>query len=235
MHLALQRWSRISVLAVLALGGVLAVHFFRTYRPANTLILVPANDFGGSMKAAVKDPALSVIGGSMEGIGAADAQPHNETERMRDSLAKAPVNPHSNEPDTPSFFHNVVAPPLQRRHNERQQAVVDMFKHAWMGYTKYAWGHDELLPISKSGTTSYGMGMTIIDSMDTMWLMGLTEEFHRAREWVASSLNIVGNHREVSVFETNIRVLGGLLAAYHLSNDHIFLQKAVSALGFIVV
>ena len=52
---------------------------------------------------------------------AADAQPHNETDRMRDSSAEASINPHSNEPDTPSFFYNAIAPPL---HNERQQAVA---------------------------------------------------------------------------------------------------------------
>ena len=121
--------------------------------------------------------------------------------------------------------HSVVS---TREQTERQRAVVEMFKHAWSGYTQYAWGKDELLPLTKEGTSSYGMGMTIIDSLDTMWLMGLREEFGRARDWVANSLNIAGNHKEVSLFETNIRVLGGLLAAYHLSNDSIFLEKAVS-------
>ena len=111
---------------------------------------------------------------------------------------------------------------------ERQQVVVEMFRHAWKGYTSFAWGSDELLPLTKTGTSSYGLGLTIVDSLDTMWLMGLTEEFQEARKWVANSLNIAGNHREVSVFETNIRVLGGLLSAYHLSKDDVFLRKAVS-------
>ena len=106
--------------------------------------------------------------------------------------------------------------------------VVEMFRHAWKGYTSFAWGSDELLPLTKTGTSSYGLGLTIVDSLDTMWLMGLTEEFQEARKWVANSLNIAGNHREVSVFETNIRVLGGLLSAYHLSKDDVFLRKAVS-------
>ena len=114
------------------------------------------------------------------------------------------------------------------RHNERQTAVVDMFKHAWKGYREFAWGKDELLPLVKEGNTTLGLGLTIVDSLDTMWLMGLTEEFHEAREWVANNLDIAGNHHEVSVFETNIRILGGLLAAYHLSKDGVFLQKAVS-------
>ena len=33
---------------------------------------------------------------------------------------------------------------------------------------------------------------------------------------------------DVNLFETTIRVLGGLLSAYHLSNDEVFLDKAVS-------
>ena len=113
-------------------------------------------------------------------------------------------------------------------HNERQKAVVEMFKHAWNGYKAYAWGKDELLPVSKTGTTNYRMGLTIVDSLDTMWLMGLTEEFKKARDWVADHLNFASIHQQVSVFETNIRILGGLLAAYHLSNDNMFLGKAVS-------
>ena len=119
---------------------------------------------------------------------------------------------------------------LQRKHNKRQKAVVEMFKHAWNGYKAYAWGKDELLPVSKTGTTNYRMGLTIVDSLDTMWLMGLTEEFKKARDWVADHLNFASVHGKVSVFETNIRILGGLLAAYHLSNDNMFLGKAVSVL-----
>lgn len=146
-----------------------------------------------------------------------------------------PINLPSNEEKPPpvnTFSSRVtIAPPLQIRHNERQAAVVNTFKHAWMGYTQYAWGKDELLPITRTSTNTYGMGLTIIDSLDTMWLMGLTEEFKKARDWVGNSLDIVGNHRTVNLFETNIRVMGGLLAAYHLSNDKIFLQKAVSGVS----
>ena len=125
-----------------------------------------------------------------------------------------------------------IGPPLQRAHNEQQKAVVAAFKHAWKGYTDYAWGHDELLPMSRRGANSFGMGLTIIDSLDTIWLMGLSEEFEKARQWVANRMNIVGNRNSVSVFETTIRVLGGLLSAYHLSNDKIFLQRAVSCSSY---
>jgi len=52
-------------------------------------------------------------------------------------------------------------------------------------------------------------------------------EFKAARDWVAHNLTFnVG--RDVNLFECTIRILGGLLSAYHLSADDIFLHRAVS-------
>jgi len=59
--------------------------------------------------------------------------------------------------------------------NDRMEAVVAAFRHSWQGYRTYAWGHDELLPISKSHAEWFGAGLTLIDSLDTMYIMGLTE------------------------------------------------------------
>ncbi|XP_077986058.1 endoplasmic reticulum mannosyl-oligosaccharide 1,2-alpha-mannosidase-like isoform X2 [Glandiceps talaboti] len=110
--------------------------------------------------------------------------------------------------------------------NPRQEAVVAAFKHAWSGYKKYAWGHDELKPISKTHSEWFRLGLTLIDSLDTMYIMGLTEEFQEARDWVANTLDVNPNV-DVNLFETTIRVLGGLLSTYHLSGDTVFLDKAV--------
>ena len=118
---------------------------------------------------------------------------------------------------------------LKILHTERQEAVVEAFKHAWSSYKKYAWGEDDLLPMSKtSSSVDYGMAMTMVDSLDTLWLMGLQEEFDEARAWLDEHFNLDLLARNVVVFEVNIRVLGGLLSAYHLSGDDLFLQKAVS-------
>lgn len=122
-----------------------------------------------------------------------------------------------------------LGPALQLEHNPSQAAVVRAIKHAWKGYKDFAWGKDELLPISKSGSSSpFGLGMTIVDCLDVLWLVGLQDEFDEARDWVKDSMNIVTNTKTVSLFETNIRVLGGLLSAYHLSQEQIFLDRAVS-------
>ena len=108
----------------------------------------------------------------------------------------------------------------------RRESVKQGMQHAWKGYKKYAWGRDEVKPISNKGQDNWGgMGVTLVDSLDTLWLMGMKTEFAEARDWVANSLTF-DRAGTVSVFETTIRELGGLLAAYDLSQDEVFLKKA---------
>lgn len=69
-----------------------------------------------------------------------------------------------------------------------------MMQHAWNGYVAHAWGANELRPISKTGHSasifgSSSMGATIVDALDTLYIMGMKEEFDKARTWVAVSLN----------------------------------------------
>lgn len=89
---------------------------------------------------------------------------------------------------------------------ERRQKVKEAMLHAWSSYEKYAWGQDELQPQSRSGINSFGgLGATLIDSLDTLYIMGLDEQFQRAREWVANSLDFNKDY-DASVFETTIRL-----------------------------
>ncbi|WRX27259.1 Glycoside hydrolase family 47 - like 4 [Theobroma cacao] len=109
---------------------------------------------------------------------------------------------------------------------QRREKVKEAMIHAWSSYEKYAWGNDELQPQSKNGVNSFGgLGATLIDSLDTLYIMGLDEQFQRAREWVANSLDFNKDY-DASVFETTIRVVGGLLSAFDLSGDKVFLEKA---------
>ncbi|MGK3734611.1 MAG: hypothetical protein ACI90V_001448 [Bacillariaceae sp.] len=108
----------------------------------------------------------------------------------------------------------------------RRYHVKKAMQHAYHGYEKYAFGMDELTPTSKSGHNNWGgIGTTLVDSLDTLWLMDMKDEFYRARDWCKTSLdhNI---HKKVSVFETTIRSLGGLLSAYDWSGDQVFLDQA---------
>ncbi|KAF2904912.1 hypothetical protein ILUMI_01268 [Ignelater luminosus] len=109
---------------------------------------------------------------------------------------------------------------------ERQKAVVEAFKHAWKGYKQFAWGHDHLKPISEGYHDWFGLGLTIVDSLDTIYIMGLKNEYAEAREWIDKHLHFDKN-RDVNLFEVTIRVLGGLLSIYHLSGDRMYLNKAI--------
>lgn len=62
----------------------------------------------------------------------------------------------------------------------------------------------------------FNLGLTLVDSLDTLLIMGLRDEFLEARNWVEKSL-AVNPDVDVNLFETTIRVLGGLLASFHLS------------------
>ena len=109
---------------------------------------------------------------------------------------------------------------------ERREAVKAAMKFAWDGYTKCAYGYDELNPLDCTGNSKWhGIGTTIVDSLDTLWLMGMKEEFNKGRDWVKNSLGHDVN-AQVSIFETTIRSLGGLLSAYDWSGDKMFLEKA---------
>ncbi|KAF8798349.1 glycoside hydrolase family 47 protein [Phlegmacium glaucopus] len=113
---------------------------------------------------------------------------------------------------------------------DKRDAVVAAFKHAWSAYERDAMGSDEYHPLSKTGsnlTNSGGVGYTVIDAIDTMQIMGLQEEYNRARDWISTELRF-DRHGNFNTFETTIRILGGLLSAYHLSDeDSLYLEKAI--------
>ena len=103
-------------------------------------------------------------------------------------------------------------------------------RHSWEGYAKHAMGFDEVDPIQLRGSNDLGgLGATVLDSLDSLHLMGLTAQFADATEWVRANFH-AGEEpgADVNVFETTIRCLGGLLSAYDLSAEPIFLERATS-------
>ncbi len=101
------------------------------------------------------------------------------------------------------------------------------FIHAWTGYKKYAWGHDDLKPLSKTHKDWYAQPllMTPVDSLDTMILMGLDEEAAATRAYILDNLSF-DKDIDVQNFEITIRLLGGLITNYQLTNDKRFLNLA---------
>lgn len=119
----------------------------------------------------------------------------------------------------------------------RAKFVRDSACFAWAGcwywhqligrYRRFAWGSDEVRPMSGGRFENWsGIGMTLLDGLDTLELLGLHKEFEKAAEWVETRSNF-DIDRSFSVFETTIRVVGGLLSAYELTKKRVFLDKAV--------
>ncbi|RYD46571.1 MAG: alpha-mannosidase, partial [Sphingomonadales bacterium] len=100
---------------------------------------------------------------------------------------------------------------------------------AWRLYRERAWGMDQIMPIS-GGAESFSikgrhLGLSLIESLDTLWLMELDNEFLFSVNWIRKNLDFDVDG-EVSVFETIIRIVGGLLSAWHACGDPVLLAKA---------
>lgn len=106
--------------------------------------------------------------------------------------------------------------------------IKNMMRHAWDGYRRYAWGEDELAPLRRGAIGMLGpqsLMVTIVDSLDTLMIMRMDEEYIEARDFVLNHLNF-DKYMEVSLFECNIRIMGGLLSAFALSGDGRYVTKA---------
>ncbi|XP_038112488.1 mannosyl-oligosaccharide alpha-1,2-mannosidase IA isoform X3 [Culex quinquefasciatus] len=115
--------------------------------------------------------------------------------------------------------------------HEKREKVKEMMIHAWDNYKLYAWGKNELKPITKRGHSgsifgAYDLGATIVDGLDTLYLMGLHKEFDEGRDWVERKFSLDSVSNDLSVFETNIRFIGGFLTCYAFTGDRLFLEKA---------
>lgn len=110
---------------------------------------------------------------------------------------------------------------------KRRKAVRHVFLRSWNSYKDQAWLWDELRPVTGGGKNTFGgWAATLVDALDTLWIMGLHAEFYEAT--AAAVAMDYGNTTDTAanMFETTIRHLGGLLAAYDLSGEPALLDKA---------
>jgi mannosyl-oligosaccharide alpha-1,2-mannosidase len=133
----------------------------------------------------------------------------------------------------PRSFPKVQAtkfPQTTEQRNNRvfhRDAVKQAFKKCWTSYRERAWLSDELTPIGGEFRNTFGgWGATLVDSLDTLWIMGLKSEFAEAVDAAVTIDFTKSQHEVINVFETTIRYLGGFLAAYDLSGDARLLKKA---------
>ncbi|KAI5806253.1 glycosyl hydrolase family 47-domain-containing protein [Geopyxis carbonaria] len=113
---------------------------------------------------------------------------------------------------------------------KRQAAVKKAFLHSWQIYKEEAWGHDELIPVSGGFRDKFGgWGASLVDALDTLWMMGEVEEFEEAVEAVGLIDFTTTTLNEIPVFETTIRYIGGLIAAHDLTDGKypVLLEKAI--------
>src|SRR6266852_5293187 len=125
------------------------------------------------------------------------------------------------------FFGSSMQAQQRLPRRELANQVRSEFIHAWNGYKKYAWGHDDLKPLSKTYHDWYAPSllMTPVDALDTMILMGLKDEARHTRDYIDKNLSF-DKDIEVQNFEITIRLLGGLLSSYQLSGDRRLLVLA---------
>ncbi|XP_005292797.1 mannosyl-oligosaccharide 1,2-alpha-mannosidase IB isoform X2 [Chrysemys picta bellii] len=84
--------------------------------------------------------------------------------------------------------------PTDKDIREKRDKIKEMMKHAWENYRQYGWGHNELKPIARKGhsTNIFGnsqMGATIVDALDTLYIMGLHDEFREGQDWIDKNLD----------------------------------------------
>ena len=110
---------------------------------------------------------------------------------------------------------------------EMAAKVVEACRHAWNGYRQYAWGWDDLRPLTKDGRNWYKQSllMSPVDAFDTFIMLGMKKEAAEAKELILSKLNF-DTDNDVQLFEITIRLLAALQTGYELDGDKRFLQLA---------
>ncbi|KAI4148007.1 MAG: hypothetical protein L6R39_002926 [Caloplaca ligustica] len=193
----------------------------------------------GSAPQAPKPPAQAPINDQDEKATTPVPLPYLEAEPTTESVKASeryPVKslipiPTGASVKIPKVQHS-FSTETQKEKAEREKrltAVKESFVHAWAGYKKYAWKEDELAPIRGGHATTFGgWGATLVDSLDTLWMMGLKEDFEEAIKALEEIDFSKPRLDQLNVFETTIRYLGGFLGAYDLSGGRypILLDKA---------
>jgi ER degradation enhancer, mannosidase alpha-like 2 len=122
-------------------------------------------------------------------------------------------------------------PPAKTMSDQERLALVERvrgeLRYSWGAYTRHAWGHDELKPLSRTPRDWHAgtLLITPVDALDTLLLLGEKGEAERARAYIAEHLTF-DQDIEVKNFEITIRVLGGLLSAAQMLDDRDLLHLA---------
>ncbi|WP_308814563.1 glycoside hydrolase family 47 protein [Sphingomonas sp. GV3] len=134
---------------------------------------------------------------------------------------------------TTALAGTTISDPSHAKDDARWHALAEDVKAqmawAWDCYRDRAWGRDEIKPVSGTFSSfplkTHHLGLSLIEALDTLWVMGLDSRFEDGVAWVKSHFD-ADVDGEVSVFETSIRLVGGLLSAHLACGDAVLLAKA---------
>jgi mannosyl-oligosaccharide alpha-1,2-mannosidase len=126
-----------------------------------------------------------------------------------------------------------AAAPLLGAMPRDPKAIADSvrveFLHVWRGYKRCAWGFDELRPLSGTGSNffipSHSFGLSIIEALDTLYVMELDDELQACVSWLRSHLDFDVDG-DVQMFEAVIRMVAGLLSGYYATGEKFLLDAS---------
>ncbi|MDX2644457.1 glycoside hydrolase family 47 protein [Streptomyces sp. PA03-1a] len=140
--------------------------------------------------------------------------------------AVAALTPVAAVPAVPSAGAAAVAP---EPYADLGEEAVASFRRSWDAYRRLAWGRDELRPLRGCGADffvrGHTFGLTIVEALDTLYLMELDEDLAAAVHWVRDEL-VLDQDVSVQVFESIIRLVGGLLSGYLATREPVLLDLA---------
>ena len=100
----------------------------------------------------------------------------------------------------------------------------------WNSYKRLAFAHDQLMPVSGGFSEffddAHPVGLTIVEALDTLFFVGLDAEVAEGVAWIRDHLDFHAVAQPVQIFETNIRMVGGLLSGYLATGEKVLLAKA---------
>ena len=153
----------------------------------------------------------------------------NELTQPFNGMDHLPVTKARHRSHLPNFTYALSATDFiqMKDINIMQVRIREATKHSWDSYCKYAWGFDMLKPRSKSPDHWFKLGLTIVDAADTLIMMGMSQDMNLAINWMENELSFNSDNMNSNCFEMTIRILGGILSAYHLTGREKLRQQAI--------
>ncbi len=118
--------------------------------------------------------------------------------------------------------HNIKVLPSPPSPDVAKATIREMARFTWLNYRHLAFGHDEITPDDGKPRDNWGLhAVTLVDALSTLWIMDLKFEFREGVDFFGAIFSRLMSSRSGlrSLFELNIRLLGGLLGAHSLCFD----------------